>query len=154
MVKKCFSLFVLMALVSGGVIAQTVVDNDVSIERAISLIDRCYSLLDKPVPNDFQSIGPGDYVHSENRFTNMFLKTNNNLAVASIMMVVISEDNLSRILEPSVSYLMNNGFGELTGIDNGYFTLKRGNTYATICIQWIQGTALFIVGFSESVLTF
>ena len=154
MVKKCFLLFVLMALVSGGVFAQFVVDYEVSAEMAISLMERCYSLLDKPLPNDFQSMGSNDYVHRENPFTNFYLKTNNNLVIVSVMMAIISEDNLPRILEPTVSHLMNNGFGELTGIDNGYFTLKRGNIYATICIQWIQGTALFIVGFSESVLTF
>jgi hypothetical protein len=77
-----------------------------------------------------------------------------NLVIVSVMMAVIFGDNLSRILEPAMSHLMINGFGELTAIDNGYFTLKRGNIYATINIQWIQGTALFIVGFSESVLTF
>ena len=145
---KVFFIFFFISFIVFGVSAQTDFPNTPSNEILTYFIDKCLSLLDEPVTNEFRIVQPNNYLNDEN----ISVITENNIVIVSMIVIVIPETYLINTFEVIISLLNNNyNFDNLTVGDNGFsITLRRGNINAKVQYQGLMPNNFAIVmGFSE-----
>ena len=151
MKKYSFTIVFLINIFSLGIFAQSVSNNDLSFEKLAYLIDKCYLLREKTVPRDFQFIEPNRFKNNED----IYLITKNNIIDASMIIIIVTEESIESIFANTVSQIFSYGFSDpIISEDSFSITLKKDRVNAIVRFQKLEKDFLFVVGFSEAILTF
>ena len=152
MKKRVFTVLVFMLIVTSTIYAQSKPEADSSFERIEYLIDKCLSLLDNPVPGEFQLFEPNFYMNKEG----IAVRIEKGLIFASMAMIVMppNEEALNVAYVYALSLLgQRYGFINLRGAGNSVI-LNKNNLIATVHLQRHDNVFILIVGFSDRILTF
>jgi hypothetical protein len=148
MTRKIFFIIALINIFTNVIFSQTNSKDIINNEKFAYLMNKCLSLLNKPVPNEFRLLETNGYINNEN----ILLKTENETIIVSIILLVVQEPNLESTLAIPVTLLQQEfDFKDPIVGDNNYsYTFKRNNTLAKIQYQKLNDNNFAIsVGFSE-----
>jgi len=88
MKKRFFSVLLFLLIVTSTIFAQSAPGTDSAFELIAYRIDKCLSLLDKPVPKEFQLLEPDFYMNDEG----LGVYTRNKLIHTSLAIITTPPD--------------------------------------------------------------
>ena len=147
MTRKVIIIIILTLFLTNWIFSQTSSENNLSVERISYLMDKCLSLLGRPVPSEFRLVEPNSYINNEN----IIIKTENNLIIVSMTLMVVPESNLESTLAIPVLLLHQKySFKDpIVGDNNFSYTFKKDKIYAKIQYQELNVNYAIVIGFSE-----
>ena len=121
-------------------------------ERITYLIDKCLSLLDKPVPPEFQLLEPNFYMNNER--IGVYTR-NNSIYISTANITTVPDEEVINLVYVSTLSLLMQRYNFIDPRNSGNSViLNRNNLFATISVQRFNEFFVLIFGFSENVLTF